>query len=312
VIVRVPTVLSFCARHLKNIVKIALLTNPRALSRLVMLPLFFLTLSWPALACGQGTDARAFVRGLVANELKADANDHSKWMYLDDNKVPDSHTVKIIIQTAQGDLSKTLKKDGRALTADEQKEDEKKIDDFVQDASVREKQKRDHEQDSEKAAALTKLLPDAFLWTFAGRNGALTTLNFKPDPKFNPPTRESRVFAAMEGTMVAHTKQKRIKQLKGKLTHDVDFGYGLLGKLEKGGTFEIERQQIAPAIWDITQTHIHIQGHALIFKSISEEQDEVTSQYHRTPASLTLADAAKMLKDGSAERTLQQGNAHQH
>jgi hypothetical protein len=286
-------------------VKIALLTKPRALSQLTILPLFFATLSWPTLAFGQGKDAGGFVRAVVANELKADANDHSRWMYLDDNKVPDSHTVKIVIQTAQGDLSKTLKKDGRALTADEQKQDEKKIDDFVQDASVREKQKRDHEQDSEKAAALTKLLPDAFLWTFAGQKGASTTLDFKPDPKFNPPTRESRVFAAMEGTMVVDTKQKRIKQLRGTLTHDVDFGYGLLGKLQKGGTFEIERQQIAPGIWDITTTHIHIHGRALIFKSISEEQDEVTSNYHRTPASLSLADAAKMLKDGSAERTLQ-------
>jgi hypothetical protein len=257
------------------------------------------------LASAQGKDARAFVQSVVANELKADANDHSRWMYRDDNKLPGKHTVTLVIQTAEGDLSKMIEKNGRPLTPQEQKDDEQKMDNFVHDASLREKQKRDNEQDAEKASALTKLLPEAFLWTFAGRSGALTTLRFEPDPKFNPPTRESRVFAAMEGTMVVHTKQKRIKQLKGTLTHDVDFGYGLLGKLQKGGTFEIERQQIAPRIWSITATHIHIQGHALIFKSISEEQDEVTSHYHRTPASLSLADAAKMLKDGSAERTLQ-------
>jgi hypothetical protein len=259
----------------------------------------------PLLASPPPKDARAFVRSVVDNELKADANDHSKWMYLDDNKVPDGHTLKIVIQTAHGDLSKTLKKNERALTPDEQKADEKKIDDFVSDASVREKQKHDQEQDAEKAAALTKLLPDAFLWSFAGKKGALTTLNFKPDPKFNPPTRESRVFAAMEGTMVVHSRQKRIQQLRGRLTHDVDFGYGLLGKLNQGGTFEIERQQLKPGIWAITQTHIHIHGHALIFKSIGEEQDEVTSHYHPTPAGLSLEDAAKILKDGSAAKTLQ-------
>jgi hypothetical protein len=286
-------------------VKISFLMKSHALSRLLILPLFCVTLSWPALASGQGKDARAFVRAVVANEVQADANDHSKWMYRDDNKVSDSHTLKIVIQTADGDLSKTLKKNGRSLTPEEQKVDEKRMDDFVRDASVREKQKRGREQDAEKASALTKLLPDAFLWTFAGENGELTTLNFKPDPKFDPPTRASRVFAAMEGTMLVNTEQKRIQQLKGTLTHDVNFGYGLLGKLKKGGTFEIERQQIAPGIWAITTTHIHIHGRALIFKSISEEQDEVTSQYHRTPASLSLADAAKMLKDGSAERTLQ-------
>jgi hypothetical protein len=109
----------------------------------------------------------------------------------------------------------------------------------------------------------------------------------------------------MAGTMVVDTKQKRIKQLKGALTRDVNFGYGLLGKLQKGGTFEIERQQIAPGVWSITATHVHIQGHALIFKSIGEQQDEVTSHYHPTPPSLTLPGAAKMLKDGTAARTLQ-------
>jgi hypothetical protein len=287
-------------------VKISFLVKSRVLSRLLILPLFFASLSSSTVAFGQGKDARAFVRAVVANELKADAEDHTRWMYRDDNRLPDNHTVKLVIQTADGDLSKTIEKDGHPLTRQEQTADEQRMDDFVHDASLREKQKRGREQDAEKASALTKLLPDAFLWSFAGESGEVTTLNFKPDPQFHPPTRASRVFAAMEGTMVVNTEQKRIQQLKGTLMHDVNFGYGLLGKLEKGGTFEIERQQMAPGIWDITTTHIHIHGHALIFKSIGEEQDEVTSQYHRTPASLSLADAAKMLKDGSAERTLQQ------
>jgi hypothetical protein len=254
---------------------------------------------------GAPRDARAFVRMIVTNELQADANDHSLWIYKDDNKVPDGHTVKVVIQTAEGNLSETIERNGRPLTADEQKAEEKRVDQFVHDPSVREKQKHDEEQDSSKAAALTKLLPDAFLWSFAGRNGPLTTLNFKPDPKFNPPTHESRVFAAMEGTMVVHTRQKRIQHLKGSLTKDVDFGYGLLGKLNKGGTFEVLRTQVGPGIWDITTTHIHIHGRALIFKSIGEEQDEITSNYHPMPKSLSLDAAAKMLKDGTAEHMVQ-------
>ena len=246
----------------------------------------------PANSAGVPRDARAFVQMVVANELNADANDHSRWIYRDDNKVPEGHTVKIVIQTAQENLSKTIRKNGRPLTADEQKEDEKRIDQFVHDSSVREKQKHDDQEDSEKADALTKLLPNAFLWSFAETNGALTTLHFKPDPKFNPPTRESRVFAAMEGTMVVHTKQTRIQHLSGSLTQDVDFGHGLLGKLDKGGTFEIVRTQEGPGLWDITTTHIHIHGHALIFKSIGDEQDEISSHYRPTPQSLALEAAA--------------------
>lgn len=257
-----------------------------------------------ASASRQPEDARAFARAVVASELAADANDHSLWMYRDDNKVPDAHTVKLVIETSQGDLSKTIERDGHPLTPQAQKEDEQKMDAFVRNAELRQQQKNRHEQDAEKANALTKLLPGAFLWTFAKQDSDETTLHFEPDPQFHPPTREARVFAAMAGVMVVNTRQKRIQVLKGMLTRDVSFGFGLLGKLQKGGTFEIERQEIAPGVWNITETHIHIQGRALIFKSISEQQDEVTSHYRPTPKSLSLEAAAQMLKDGTAARAL--------
>jgi len=225
-------------------------------------------------------------------------------MFRDANKVPDKSTVTLVVQTAEGDLSKTIELNCHPLTPEQQKDDEQKMHKFVTDPSVREKQKHDHEQDGERARALTKMLPDAFLWTEIGRTRSEATLAFKPDPKFNPPTHEARVFAAMDGMMVVNTRQKRIKSLKGTLTQDVDFGLGLLGKLEKGGHFDVERQQIGPRVWEITATHIHIQGHALIFKSISEQQDEVTDHYKPAPPSLTLAAAEKMLNDGEVARRI--------
>jgi len=289
-------------------ITVAIISSGQAIRFLYRSALFFVISACAgSLSPASGTtqNARVFVHAVVANELAADANDHSRWMYRDDNKTPELHTVKLVIQTSEGDLSKTVQKNGHPLTPEEHREDEQRIDAFVRDASLRQKQKQDHAQDSQRASSLTKMLPDAFLWTITGQNDSETTLRFQPDPHFDPPTRESRVFAAMAGTMVVDTKQKRIKQLKGALTRNVNFGYGLLGKLEKGGTFEIERQQIAPGVWEITSTHIHIQGHALIFKSIGEQQDEMTTQYHPTPPSLTLAAAAKMLKDGSAAQKLQ-------
>ena len=108
----------------------------------------------------------------------------------------------------------------------------------------------------------------------------------------------------MQGTMVVNTKENRIKSLKGTLIHNVDFGFGLFGRLQKGGTFNIERESIGPHVWEITQTHIHIHGHALIFKSIDVQQDEVTSDYKPSPQGVTLAEAEKMLNDGSVTKKL--------
>jgi hypothetical protein len=91
--------------------------------------------------------------------------------------------------------------------------------------------------------------------------------------------------------------QNRIQTIKGRLTSDVKFGWGLLGKMNAGGTFDVERRELAPGIWQITESHVHIGGHALLFKSIGEQDDEVKSDFKRTPAEMTLQRAADYLKD---------------
>jgi hypothetical protein len=136
------------------------------------------------------------------------------------------------------------------------------------------------------------LLPVAFVWTLSSKNGDTAMYHFKPDPKFQPPSRAARVFAAMEGDMTVNTREQRIQELKGRLIRDVNFGYGLLGRLQRGGTFEVERRETGCGVWQITESHIHIQGHALLFKSISEEEDDVKTSFTREPDNVSLEQAA--------------------
>jgi hypothetical protein len=255
-------------------------------------------------AHGQQPSAHDLVQSIVANELKMDANDHSRWMYQDTNKSGGKNTVKLVVQTPEGSVSRTIEINGHPLNAQQKRMDERKMHRFVADPSLRQKQKQSDQHDDKQAASLTKMLPDAFLWKVVSTEGDETTLAFQPNPKFHPPTRESKVFAAMQGTMVVNTKQKRIQSLKGELIHNVDFGWGLLGKLQKGGTFNVERTNIDGDVWEITQTHVHIRGHALIFKSINEQQDEVTSHYKAAPESITLQQAAKSLNDGKVAKEI--------
>lgn len=253
----------------------------------------------------QQQDAHALVQSIVTNELAEDANDHSHWMYLDENNASGQRTIKLVVQTAEGEVSKTIEINGHPLTPEQQRANEQKMRRFVNDPALRQKQKQDQEKDDRQAAALTRMLPDAFLWTKVSENGDETTLAFRPNPKFNPPTRPAHVFAAMKGTMVVNTKQRRIQSLKGTLTSNVEFGWlGILGKLYRGGTFSVRRQNVGGDVWEITSTHVHINGHALIFKSISENQDEEKSHFKRAPASITLAQAAKMLNDGQVAQEI--------
>jgi hypothetical protein len=106
---------------------------------------------------------------------------------------------------------------------------------------------------------------------------------------------ESRVFAAMAGEILVSKPEHRIQRISGKLIRDVTFGFGLFGRMEKGGTFNVERRALAPKIWQITESHVHIQGHILLFKTISEQEDEVKSDFRPSPPAITLEQAATLL-----------------
>lgn len=255
-------------------------------------------------AVAEKISAQELVKQVVHNELQANQNDHTHWMYRDSDTVPAKSTVKLVVQTPDGTVSKVILLNGQPLTPQQQAQDDTRMESILTDPSVLAKQRKSSAHDDQQAVSLMKMLPEAFLWSYAGESNGEITLNFKPNPAFQPPTYASRVFAAMAGHMVVDAGQKRLKVLSGKLIQTVEFGWGIFGKMNKGGTFHVVRSQLAPGIWEITETHVHIQGHMLIFKSINEQEDEISSDYKKTPASMTLRQAIDKLKNGDIAREL--------
>ncbi len=256
------------------------------------------------LAVSQPLSPKELVQQVVNNELAANQNDHSHWMYRDSDTVPGRSTVKLVVQTAHGTVSKIIVLNGHPPNSQEQAQDQAKMESILTDPSVLAKQRKSSAHDDQQAVSLMKMLPDGFIWTYAGESNGEITLHFKPNPSFTPPTYASRVFAAMAGEMVVDAQQKRLNILSGTLIQTVEFGWGIFGKMNQGGTFRVVRSQVAPGEWEITQTHVHIQGHMLIFKSINEQEDEISSDYKATPPSMTLSEAIKMLTDGDIAKDL--------
>jgi len=263
---------------------------------------------WLAAGClparAQTPSAHQLVKDVVYNEIYANQHDHIKWMYRDADKTPSKDVVNIVVEADDGSVSKAIEIGGHAPTPQQQQKDHAKMESVVNDPAMRAKQRKNSAHDDKQAISLMQMLPEGFIWTYAGEANGEATLHFKPNPAFVPPTYASRVFAAMAGEMVVDLQQKRLKVLSGTLIKSVEFGWGILGKLQKGGTFRVVRTQIAPHEWQITETHVHIVGHALFFKSISEQEDEVTSHYKRAPAGITLEQAAQMLTSGQAARDI--------
>jgi hypothetical protein len=194
------------------------------------------------------------IQQVVDVERKADQNDHSNWIYLEESDKPKEHLVQWVAATQRGNVERVLEKDEQL-----------------------------------------KLLPEAFIWTETGSTANTTSLHFDPAPGFHPPTREARVFSSMTGDLVVDNQQHRICKIKGHLIHDVTFGGGLLGRLKEKSSFALDQQQVGPSYWELSQIHVHLEGNALLFKSVSLQQDDKRSKFQPEPGDVTLEQAATLV-----------------
>jgi hypothetical protein len=150
-------------------------------------------------------------------------------------------------------------------------------------------------KEAEQCKAFFKMIPDALIFTYAGRDRDLIKMNFRPNPSFQPPSREARVFHQMEGEMWVDEAQRRLVRIHGHLIADVKFAGGLLGYLEKGGYFNVEERELLPGQWDLALMEVNMKGNALFFKTIAVQEKEYRSDFRTVPDGLTLADGADML-----------------
>ena len=246
-------------------------------------------------AVSHGEDAVQIVRQAVQTELAASQNDHTCWLYYEIDDKPGDKMKQWVAETHSGNVQRVMEKLGQPLSQAAQRQ---MMDRFIHDPRKRDEQRKAGSHDDDQATEMLKLLPDGFVWTITGERDNETILHFKPKPDFQPADRESRVIAAMEGDVAVDKTQHRIVSLKGRLIHDVKFFWGL-GVLKAGGSFDVERRNTGNSIWQITETHVHILGNALIFKSISVEEDDAKSQFKSLPANISLEQAeATLLQQG--------------
>ena len=242
-------------------------------------------------------DAKAIVAAAVQTELAADRDDHSAFLYRDHDMTPDHDTLFYTVETQQGSLRKKLEDHGRPLSPDERRADDNRINALLNDTAAQQKARRDSNHDDNQAEQMLRLLPTAFLWTVASDDGKVVTLNFKPDPAyaagaFDP---EAKVLSAMGGQITVAKPENRIASIKGTLLSDVTF-FGIFGRLHKGGSFDVIRKEVVPGHWQMTESHVHLNGHALFFKTIGSDEDEIRTSFKLSTAK-TLQQAQEILKD---------------
>ncbi|HEV2619202.1 MAG TPA: hypothetical protein VGU23_04615 [Acidobacteriaceae bacterium] len=252
------------------------------------------------LLCAQRTlaqDARQIVQQAVNDQLAADRNDTSHWRYIETEI---DRSKYVVVETENGAMRRHIDVNGQPALPQVLAQDDAENQRFIHDPALRNRQRQNSAHDDKDSIELLNLMPEAFVWTVEDETPQQTTLSFKPKPNFSPPDMEARVMGSMTGTLVVTNPRHRIKTFKGQLQNDVTIGFGLLARLKAGSTFDIERREVAPGYWQIVETHVHIGGHALFFKTIGTQEDEMKSNFTPVPPGTTLEQAIDMLKQPPA------------
>jgi hypothetical protein len=247
-------------------------------------------------------DATALVRRAIQHRLDAEKN-HRPVRYLIHRTDERHDTTKEIVETVDGDVARLVAINGKPLSADADRAELDRLDTLAAHPEMQEHRHKSEQKDAERIDHLLALLPDAFLYRFEGMAacgaGQCYRLSFTPNPKFTPPNLEADLLRGIAGEVWIDPVQERLTRLDGHFIADVDFGFGIIGKLNKGGTVLLEQTDVGGHDWELTRLTLHVTGKALMVKPLSYQISEEASGFAPVAPGLRYRDAIQMLKQAS-------------
>ena len=219
------------------------------------------------------------VQRALAAELKAAQDSSHPMRYRLRKSTPRLTSSKEIIETRDGAVARLVSVNDQPLSSEDLLRDRARLDALLADPSRQRKRKQSEQDDTGRALRVLRALPRAFVYEYAGDTntaaGLVERYTFRPNPRFDPPDLETQVLTALTGEIWVDPSHERVARLEGHLQQDVDFGWGILGRLNRGGWIRIEQEPVSEDQWRIVHFQMEMSGRVLIktrvFNTIEDE-----------------------------------------
>jgi hypothetical protein len=249
------------------------------------------------------------VKRAVENEVRNN-NQGPKYMCRQRKETPAGSQTKLMVETRDAMVGMVVANNDQPLDQEQRRAEYGRIERFVNDPAELEHKQRQEKESAVRVALILKALPDAFLYEYdgteTGRPGVskpgdpLLRLKFSPNPRYDPPSHVEQVLVGMQGVVLIDAQEERIARIDGTLFKDVGFGWGILGRLDRGGRFQVDQAVVSDNHWSIARMDLTFTGKMLLFKSINIKSTEIYSDFHPVPADLTFAQGIELLKQQQA------------
>jgi hypothetical protein len=254
--------------------------------------------------------------------MTAEAARHPQRFVL--HKKDDRHDyTQAVIETRQGDVALAIAANGAPLNPDLRQTQIDRLNNLDAHPDLQEHRHKREQEDNARVNKLMRLLPDAFVYHYDSTvpctvvvppwvaipgeptppppgtpvpSAQCYHLTFTPNPAWNPPDLESKIMRGMAGEVWIETSQERLTRLNAHLIADVDFGWGVIGRLDKGGTIFLEQTEMEGNDWELTRMKLDLTGKALLVKTLSYHLTQEMARYSPVPADLDYHKAIQMLE----------------
>jgi hypothetical protein len=210
-------------------------------------------------------------------------------------------TTKEIIETKDGDVARLIEINGKPLTAEQEQTEMNRLDTLSRSPEMQERRRRNEQKDAARIDQLVGMLPDSEVYKLEGMVSCGASqcyrLSFTPNPNFETPNFEADVLRGFAGEVWIEETQQRLVRLDAHLVREVTIGFGILGRLNEGGTLELQQEFEGNAQeWQPTVLKMNLSGKALMLKTVNIRINEVASDFAPVPPELGYQDAIAMLK----------------
>lgn len=269
------------------------------------------------------------MRKVVQNELKAVNEDVTRILFRGVKTTPKGSATRLYVQTGKTTVGEVIAYNGQPLAPDQRQAEESRIERFINNPEELKKKCDQNHDNIEHTLRILRALPNAFLFDYAGEETGSETLGhqgarlikfaFHPNPAYQPPSRIEEVLTGLQGDVLIDPVHFRLARIDGTLFKDVGFGWGILGRLNKGARFAIQQQNVSDDLWVVSSITFNASGKLLLLKALNVGSTEVFSDFQRIPSDLTFVQALELMKhQGStvaansvASNIPPKGNLHQ-
>jgi hypothetical protein len=207
-----------------------------------------------------------------------------------------------VIESKDGSVARLIMRNGKPLTDEQDKAERQRLNDMLASPSGYARHVKNDSSSRKLADQLMRLMPDAMIYTYTpgqpqtGKNGGNleVVLDYKPNPKFSPPTTYAEALTGLKGRAWIDAETSQLVRMEGTIFQGINLGWGMLAHIYPGGELVIEQTDAGNNRWIFTHFSEHITARALMLKTLKINTTVDASDF-QTMAPMTYQDAVHLL-----------------